>query len=461
MMSAGRIVAVIAGVIVGLMAIGLLVAGMFLAIGYAVTTEDDGYFDTSPKRFGTPTAAITTEEADLTPEPDTPAWVWDFADLTVRFSVAESDGDVFLGIGPGPDVDAYLGATAHDQVREIRPGQPVQYRSISGGIAVEPPGNQDFWVAETSGPGAQELVWDVTEGRWVVVLMNSDGSPGVVADVAIGAKSGVVLPVGIAILTFGLLLFVIAIVIIVLAAVVGRGDEPLPARAPRAARAEPVWVKASIDDSLSQWLWLVKWFLAIPHFFVLMFLWIAFAFVTFIAWWAILFTARYPEGLFKFNVGVIRWTWRVMCYAGPGGLGTDRYPPFTLDDVPDYPARFDVVYPERLSRGLIFVKSWLLAIPHYLVVALFVGGTYAWAGDRYWTGPAAAGGLIGVLVFIAAVILLFTRRYPQSLFDLIIGLNRWVLRVEAYALLMTDQYPPFRLDQGGSEPDPVADSKTV
>ncbi len=98
-------------------------------------------------------------------------------------------------------------------------------------VAVEPPGEQDFWVAETSGAGAQELVWDVTEGRWVVVLMNSDGSPGVVADVAIGAKSGVVLPVGITMLGFGLLLFVIAVVIIVVAAVVGRRGEPLPARA--------------------------------------------------------------------------------------------------------------------------------------------------------------------------------------------------------------------------------------
>jgi len=461
MMSAGRIVAVIAGVVVGLMAMGLLVAGAFLTIGYAVTTEDDGYFDTSPKRFASPTAAIATEEADLTPEPDTPAWIWDFVDLTVRFNVAGLDDDVFLGIGPGSDVDAYLGAATHDEVSEIRSGEPVRYRRYDGDSAVEPPGEQDFWVAETSGAGVQELVWDVTEGRWVVVLMNSDGSPGVVADVAIGAKSGVILPVGITMLGFGLLLFVIAVVIVVLAAVVGRSGEPLAASAGRPPAAEPVWVEAAIDEPLSQWLWLVKWFLAIPHFFVLFFLWIAFAFVTFIAWWAILFTARYPERLFRFNVGVIRWTWRVTCYAGPGGLGTDRYPPFTLDDVPDYPARFDVVYPERLSRGLIFVKSWLLAIPHYLVVALFVGGTYAWAGDRYWTGPAAAGGLIGVLVFIAAVILLFTRRYPQSLFDLIIGLNRWVLRVEAYVLLMTDQYPPFRLDQGGSEPDPKADSTTV
>jgi len=460
-MSAGRIVAVVAGVIVGLMAIFFLIAGAFLTVGYAVTTEDDGYFDTSPKRFGTPTAAITTEEADLTADPAPPDWLWEFLDFSVRFRVVGTDGAVFLGIGDESDVSSYLGSAAYDEVAEIRPGDSVRYRSVPGSGTVEPPVDQDFWVAATSGPGAQELVWDVAGGNWVVVLMNPDGSPGVVADVAIGAKSGAVLPVGIAMLGFGLLLFVIAVVIIVLAAVVGRGDEPLPARAPRAPTAEPVWVNASIDDPLSQWLWLVKWFLAIPHFFVLAFLWIAFAFVTFIAWWAILFTARYPEGLFKFNVGVMRWTWRVTCYAGPGGLGTDRYPPFTLDDVPDYPARFDVVYPERLSRGLIFVKSWLLAIPHYLVVALFVGGTYAWAGDRYWAGPAAAGGLIGVLVLIAAVILLFTRRYPQSLFDLIIGLNRWVLRVEAYALLMTDQYPPFRLDQGGSEPDPVADSTTV
>jgi hypothetical protein len=310
-MSAGRIVAVVAGVIVGLMAIFFLIAGAFLTVGYAVTTEDDGYFDTSPKRFGTPTAAITTEEADLTADPAPPDVFWEFLDFSVRFRVVGTDGAVFLGIGDESDVSSYLGSAAYDEVAEIRPGDSVRYRSVPGSGTVEPPVDQDFWVAATSGPGAQELVWDVTGGNWVVVLMNPDGSPGVVADVAIGAKSGAVLPVGIAMLGFGLLLFVIAVVIIVLAAVVGRGDEPLPARAPRVAPAEPVWVKASIDDPLSQWLWLVTWFLAIPHFFVLFFLWVAFAFVTFIAWWAILFTARYPEGLFRFNVGVMRWTWRV------------------------------------------------------------------------------------------------------------------------------------------------------
>lgn len=453
-MSAGRVVAVIAGVLVGLVAIGLLIGGTFLTIGYVVTAEDDGYFDTPAKRFGTPTVAVTTEEADLAADPAPPDQLWDFIDFSVRFRVVGFGDDVFLGVGSQSDVEAYLGSVAHDEVREVRPGQTVEYLNIPGSDTVEPPVDQDFWVVETAGSGPQELVWDVTEGTWVVVLMNADGSPGVAADVSVGAKSGLILPLGVALLVFGLFLFVIAVVIVVVAAVAGRSSEIAERdAAPALPRLpEPVRVEATIDAPLSQWLWLVKWFLAIPHFIVLAFLWIAFLALTFIAWWAILFTGRYPEGLFRFNVGVMRWTWRVGYYAGAGGLGTDRYPPFTLDDVPDYPARFDVVYPERLSRGLVFVKSWLLAVPHYIIVGVMVGGTLAWGTGRWCGGSVWAGGLIGALVLVAAVILLFTGRYPQPLFDFIIGLNRWVMRVGAYVCLMTDQYPPFRLDQGGKEP---------
>ncbi|WP_367321126.1 DUF4389 domain-containing protein [Streptomyces sp. HUAS ZL42] len=214
----------------------------------------------------------------------------------------------------------------------------------------------------------------------------------------------------------------------------------------------PVRLEASVDPRLSRWLWLVKWLLAIPHYIVLFFLWIAFFFVTVFAFFAILFTGRYPRSLFDFNVGVMRWNWRVSYYAHTA-LGTDRYPPFTLADVPDYPARFDVAYPERLSRGLVLVKWWLLAIPQYIVAGMFVGG-WGWGEEGSWAGW----GLIPFLSLVAVIVLAFTARYPMHLFDFLLGLARWVARVSAYAALMTDQYPPFRLDMGGQQASPLTKS---
>jgi hypothetical protein len=218
--------------------------------------------------------------------------------------------------------------------------------------------------------------------------------------------------------------------------------------------AYPVRLEGRLDPQLSRWLWLVKWLLAIPHFIVLFFLWVAFVVLTIVAFFAILFTGRYPRGIFDFNLGVLRWTWRVSYYSY-SALGTDRYPPFTLDAAPDYPATLDIAYPERLSRGLVLVKWWLLAIPQYILLGIFLGGAGSaagraedWDGSQWWYG----GGLIWALVVFAAVALLFTARYPRGLFDFILGLDRWVARVIAYAGLMTDAYPPFRLDQGGDDP---------
>jgi hypothetical protein len=198
-------------------------------------------------------------------------------------------------------------------------------------------------------------------------------------------------------------------------------------------KAYPVSVKGELSLPPSRGWWLLKWLLALPHYIVLAFLWVAFVVVCIIAFFAILFTGKYPRGLFDFNAGVLRWSWRVGFYAY-SALGTDKYPPFSLEST-DYPADLEIKYPRKLSRGLVLVKWWLLAIPHYILVGVFQGGY----------GGRGGGGLTFFLAIIAAIALLFTGKYPEDIFKLVMGFNRWSYRVAAYASLMTDEYPPFRL----------------
>ena len=217
----------------------------------------------------------------------------------------------------------------------------------------------------------------------------------------------------------------------------------------------PLTLTGELDTRLSRWLWLVKMILAIPHFVILAVLWAGFIVVTVIAWFAILFTGRYPRALFDFNVGVMRWNWRVGFYVH-AALGTDRYPPFSWSSA-EYPAALDVVYPERLSRGLIFVK-WLLAIPHLIIVGLLVADIMLYpvpALNELGGDMQVAGGysVINLLVVIAGFFLLVTGTHPRSLFDFLMGVNRWIYRTLTYVTLMSDVYPPFRLDAGSTEPE--------
>ncbi len=193
----------------------------------------------------------------------------------------------------------------------------------------------------------------------------------------------------------------------------------------------PLVVEGQRAERLSRWQWLVKWLLLLPHHLILILLWIPFCALTVIAALAILITGRYPRKVFDFNVGVLRWTWRVNFY-GYQALATDRYPPFSLKARDDYPATLEVEYPQHLSRKLVLFKPWLFAIPQYLALVFIEG-------------------LICVLVLLTALLLPLAGGSSPNIFSLTMGLNRWTMRVAVYAALMTDRYPPFRIDQGSTD----------
>jgi hypothetical protein len=438
---AGSILLLVLGSILGLVAFALLLAGAAAVWADQTQRDADGYFTTDFERYDTPLYALTWEDVEIGDVSDTPGWVADrLGDVRVQASSATRE-DIFVGIGPADDVAAYLAGVGHDEV--VDGFDPSDLRATFGDAPASAPGEQGFWAASSAGD--HEVVsWEVDPGSWSLVVMNADGSARVAAEVQLGANPDFVLELG--------------VLLLAVAAVVGFGAGLAIFFGVRAhahdagggaiggtqlalgAAAYPVGVEARLDEPLSRGLWLVKWFLAIPHYIVLAFLWLALAVTTVVAFFAILFTGRYPRGIFDFNVGVLRWTWRVTYYA-LAGIGTDRYPPFSLQAEPDYPATLEIPYPERLSRGLVLVKSWLLALPHLAVVAIFTG-TFAWSWSTGWVEWP---GLIGLLTLVAGVILLFRNRYPLDLHELLVGLLRWVYRVTAYVLLMRDEYPPFRL----------------
>jgi hypothetical protein len=482
---AGKIILVIIGSVLALLGLAVMAGGGAALWAKLAIEDEDGYISTGFEPFRSPTYAISSQGLDVV---DLPADFGDYARVRIRAAPGVSGKRLFVGIGPSDLVQGYLSNVAHDEVRDIDIDPfEAHYDRIAGTAPPRRPTLENFWVASAAGPGVQTVVWPVESGRWAAVVMNADASRGVVADLSLGGRLTFLLPLAIGLLIGGAVVLAIGVLLVVLGTrgssrrgpadssatagaatatpaasaaatgpgwettavpaaggeppgVAGTGDAPPPG-----PPAYPAQLEGRLDEPLSRWLWLVKWLLAIPHYIVLVFLWIAFVVVAVIAFFAILFTARYPRSLFDFNLGVLRWTWRVAFYSY-GALGTDRYPPFSLGEEAGYPATLTVEYPQRLSRGLVLVKWWLLAIPHYIVIGAFTGSWGWWTGDGPDGGAHYWGGLITLLALFAAVGLLFSGRYSRDIFRFVVGMNRWVFRVWAYASLMRDDYPPFRLD---------------
>ncbi|MBC7441970.1 MAG: DUF4389 domain-containing protein [Ramlibacter sp.] len=462
-MKPGYVVMLVFGTILSVLGFSLAVVGTVAATAGSAR-GDNGYLTTAAAGFSTDSYALTSPGMAI----DGQGIPSDL--VTLRLRASSSGGtDVFVGIAPKADVDRYLAGVNHAEVRNVTTTPfRVGYREIPGTVVPGAPGDQTFWTYSAEGSGTQEITWPLDPGNWAIVVMNADASPGVDVSLRAGARVaflGLLGPLAVGLLLFGVALLVLGVVLTVFGAIgLGRTGPPpagaVPAAAPSPGasaagdeRPYPARLTGTLDEGLSRWLWLVKWLLVIPHLVVLWFLWFGFFVTTLIAGVAVLFTGRYPVSLFRYNVGVLRWSWRVAFYSY-SALGTDRYPPFSLEPVADYPADLEIDYPKHLSHGLVLVKSWLLAIPHLLVVAAFTGSTSRWQSDQGQWVTNSTPSLIGVLVLIAAIILLFTGRYRRGLFDLILGIDRWIFRVIAYAALFRDEYPPFRLDQGPGVPRP-------
>ena len=477
-MRSARVPLAIVGAVVAAFGLALLAGGGVLLWANATQRDADGFFTSRELSLESASYAVTTVNVDLGATPTD--WFPSGRLATVRLDAESSSGPIFLGVGRAADVEAYLQGVPVSQIEHVGLRGSVDYQEVGGTAAPAPPDDQGFWVTSASGEGPQSIVWDVASADSVVVVMNADAAPGVSVTARSGARSDLLLWAAAALLVVGVLSLVAAAAMFAAAGLAsgpGRRPGPGPATdtapggistAATAARYDlaggdataggdtyPLRLEGHLDPELSRWVWLVKWVLVVPHLVVLAFLWIGYVIGTVVAFAGILFTGRYPKAVFDFNVGVLRWTWRVAFY-GYWVNGTDRYPPFTLRDV-DYPATLDIAAPGQLSRGLVLVKWWLLALPQYVIVGLFCTGAWWWATRL---GPDSrvaetSTGLIEVLVLISVVTLAVTGAYPRGLFDLVMGLNRWVFRVLAYAGLMTDAYPPFRLDVGDREPTPT------
>jgi hypothetical protein len=432
--------------------VGFGFVGASVSLGWATATRDDaGFFSTSSERFESDSFAITSDKTDLgDPGPDD--WWADRELATVRVAVdSATAGELFVGIGPEAEVEAFLADVPHDEVTDVdfRPFSADYRRQNADGTAMpSPPMDETFWVAQAAGDATQTITWNLEPGNWVIVVMNADAVANVSADIELGGKLDYLVPIAIGLGVAGVVLLAAGAAMIIGGAVRRQVDEQAASGAgpgavvpvdDRAFRPYPLRLEGHLDAELSRWRWLVKWLLAIPR-----------------------RRARLPvdrlrgalrrglsdpvHGSLPFDLRLQR---RSAALDVAGQLlrqqrpGHRSLPPFTLDAAVRPPSTSTT----SISRAASCWSSrgcWRSTPAHHRRVPRGPSERQRWhrVGAGRQAAQAARGGGGTALVH---------RALPTGLHDLIMGVNRWTYRVIAYVALMTD-YPPFRLDQGGNDP---------
>jgi hypothetical protein len=207
----GRIAMIVAGSVLALIAVAVIVVGAY-GLWLHTTQRSDGYVMTSSERFSTGSYALATRTLHLSS--DVPSFLYGrdwLGEVRIRGESANPTRPLFIGIARKDDVDRYLAGVAHSEVVDVN-ANPFgttyrpSYRARPGGKPTTPPGSANFWVASVAGQGSQALTWSVKQGRWAVVVMRPDGSRGVSADLAAGAKLPALLWASIVLLVVGLLM---------------------------------------------------------------------------------------------------------------------------------------------------------------------------------------------------------------------------------------------------------------
>ena len=217
-MSAGKIVLLIFGIFVVVVAIGLIATGGAVLWANGVLADGEGYLTTRTIRIDKGSYAVVSEPTDIEVGS---WWVWDWGDLAtfkIEGSNDDSSKNIFMGLADESDSNSYLIDVNYDEVihMDINPDR-LDFRNRPGNSEPAIPTTQDFWLESVNGPGTQTLAWDMQAGTWSLVLMNEDGSAGVDLSVVLGVKIPWLFGTGLGLLIGGIVTLPLGTLMIILA----------------------------------------------------------------------------------------------------------------------------------------------------------------------------------------------------------------------------------------------------